>query len=276
MQRFFNPSLLFLWLLLTGVTVVPALQHDRTTATKASVEQTARIREEWLGVYQDEEKVGSLHRRLIPVTNGYVWEEHWWLSLQLANKTHVTHTEVRAQANRTCELTAFFLWSSGGDTAFFIKADIANQGSSHQKIQGESISNGEVTSFSVPLSLPLHLPPLCQMATPIASRPGTHREFSVFNPLSLQMETVKLTMLGVETIAINGQQQVATKLASDMSDSRFYLWVDQEGRTLREEIAPGVILQRENQELGTVDMWKERAIIPPTSTTDFLNPSGEK
>ena len=278
MQRFLGLGFLFLWPMLTALTVVPTLgrHQPRTTAVKALTKQTAGIREEWLGVYQNEEKVGYLRRRLVPVKNGYSWEEHWWLSLRLSNETYVTHTKVRARADRTCALTAFSLWSSGGGTAFYVKANITNQGSSHQTIQGESINSGRAESFAISPSLPLHLPPLCQMAVPIASHPGANRDFSVFNPISLRTETVSLTTLGVETIEINGQRQVATKLASVMSHSAFHMWLDQEGRTLREEIAPGVILQRESQKLATKDIWQERGIILPTSTGNFLRASGEK
>jgi len=278
MQRFLSLGVLFLWPLLTALTATPALPRNqpRTTAAKAPAEPPAGIQEEWLSVYQDEEKVGYLQRLLVPVKNGYSWEEHWWLSLRLTTETYVTHTEVRARANRSCALTSFSLWSSGGGTALYIKANITNQGSSRQKIKGESISNGKRESFTLSLALPLHLPPLCQMAIPIDQRPGTNRDFSVFNPISLQTEKVRLTTLGVETIELNGQRQVATKLASLMGDTTFYMWLDQEGRTLREEIAPGVILQKESQELATTDSWKERGMIFPTSRVDFLKASGEE
>ena len=278
MQRIFRLGMIILWPLLMGLTVAPVIQHDQpqTIVSTARSEQTTGIQEEWLGVYQDEEKVGYLQRRLTPTKTGYAWEEHWWLSLQLANETYVTHTEVRAQADHTCALTSFSLWSSGGETALYIKADITKQSSSRRKIQGESINNGEATSFTVALDLPLHLPPLCQMAVPRSSRPGTNREFSVFNPLSLQAETIRLTTLGMETIEINGQQQIATKLVSGMSDSALYLWVDHEGRTLREEIAPSVILQRESQELATTGSWQERGILLPNATTDVLDAAGKE
>jgi hypothetical protein len=114
------------------------------------------------------------------------------------------------------------------------------------------------------------------MAIPIASRPGANREFSVFNPLSLRAETVILTTLGSETIDLNGHPQLATKLASVMNDAAFYVWLDKEGRTLKEEIAPDVILQRESQELAMKGLWRKRGIILPISTANSLDSSAEE
>jgi len=277
MQRFLSLGVLFLWPWLTALTAPLLQQHQLQTASlKTLGEQTAGSREEWLGVYQEEEKVGYLHRRLTPEKNGYSWEEHWWLSLRLANETYVTHTEVRARADRTCALTAFSLWSAGGGTALYIKASITNRGSSHRIMQGESINNGEVSPFILPLSVPLHLPPLCQMATPISSHPGTNRNFSVFNPISMRTETVSLTTLGMEPVEMNGQRQVATKLMSIMSDTALYMWLDREGCTLREEIAPGVFLQRESKELATTDLWREKGMRLPNSAADELRASEEE
>jgi hypothetical protein len=189
---------------------------------------------------------------------------------------HLTHTEVHARADQACALTSFSLWSSGAGTALYIEANVINQGASRQVIQGESINDGDATPFTVSLPLPLHLPPLCQMVVPIASRPGASREFSVFNPLSLRAETVSLTTLGSEMIDLNGHPQVATKLASVMNDAAFYVWLDKEGRTLKEEIAPGVILQRESRELATKDLWQERGFTLPISTADLLDSSAEE
>jgi hypothetical protein len=270
MQRVFRLGFFFLWPLLTGLAVIPSTEHNQPQGTESSElsVKAAGMQEEWLGVYQGEEKVGYLHRRLVPAKTGYEWEEHWWLVFRRVNETHLTHTEVHARTDQACALTSFSLWSSGAGTAFYVKANVINQGASRQVIQGESINDGDATPFAVSLSLPLHLPPLCQMAVPIASRPGTSREFRVFNPLSLRAETVSLTALGSEMINLHGHPQVATKLASVMNNAAFYVWLDKEGRTLKEEIAPGVLLQQESQELATQGLWQGRGFTLPISTTD--------
>lgn len=58
--------------------------------------------------------------------------------------------------------------------------------------------------FTLPLSLPLRLPPLCQMVIPSSSRPGTSREFSVFNPLLQRPDFVNLTTVGTELMNVDG------------------------------------------------------------------------
>jgi hypothetical protein len=277
-QRFFRLGFFFLWPLLTGLAIIPSTEHNQPQGNESSelFVKAAGMQEEWLGVYQSEAKVGYLHRRLVPTKTGYEWEEHWWLGFRLANETHLTHTEVHARADQACALTSFSLWSSGAGTAIYIEANVINQGASRQVIQGESINDGDATPFVVSLSLPLHLPPLCQMAVPIASRPGASREFSVFNPLSLRAETVRLITLGSETIDLNGHPQVATKLASVMNDAAFYVWLDTEGRTFKEEIAPDVILQRESRDLATKGLWQERGFTLPISTADSPDSSVEE
>lgn len=270
-QRFFSTlPWLSLWPLLTGLAVVPQPEPLALTSS-AHPQATARAsdtREEWLGVYQEEEKVGYLHRHLTATATGYDWEEHWWLSLRLFDDTEITHTEVHAQADRNCALTAFSLWSVGAGAALYVNAQVVNQHSTRHTLKGESINNGEIVPFSLSLSMPLHLPSLCQMANPLGSRPGTTREFRVFNPVSLRAETVSLTTVGSEVIDLNGHPHLATRLTSDMNDSALSVWLDQNGQTLREEIAPGVTLRRESRETATVKNWQKTGFFLPLATAD--------
>jgi hypothetical protein len=232
----------------------------------------ATVREEWLGVYQDEEKIGYLERRLIPNGAGYEWEEHWWLSLRLLDDVQTTHTEVHARADRACALTSFSLWSVGAGAALYVKAQVADPGTSRQTVQGESISNGDAMPFTVPLSAPLHLPPLCQMTLPAVTHSGATREFSVFNPLALRAEVVRLTTVGSELMEINGHPQRVTKLVTELGDTPLHTWVDTEGRIVKEEIAVGIVLRRESRETAASGGWREKGFSPPISTAELLGP----
>jgi hypothetical protein len=278
MQRFFALSLLCVWPLLTGLAVIPSMERSQLTPTTHSEDtnSTPAIREEWLGVYQNEEKVGYLQRRLFTTHTGYEWEEHWWLSLRLLDDVETTHTEVHAQADRACALTSFSLWSVGAGTAMYVKADIVHRGTPQQEIQGESISNGDAMPFTLPLSLPLQLPPLCQMAVPSSTRPGTSREFSVFNPLLLRTEFVNFTTVGTELMNVDGRPHKVIKLVSELSEVSLYTWLDTEGRVIKEEIAPDIFLRRETPISARSGDWQEKGWAPHLSTADFLDAPEEE
>lgn len=279
MQRLFVLSLLCLSPILTGLAVVPSIDYS-PTATSVSQPQSevssATVREEWLGVYQQDEKVGYLQRRLATTPSGYDWEEHWWLSLRLLDEVQTTHTEVHARADRACALTAFSLWSVGAGAAMYIKADIVNRGTPRQEVKGEAISNGETTPFTLALSHPLQLPPLCQMASPHSLRPGTSRDFSVFNPLSLRAEVVSLTSIGTEVINVDGRPQKVTKLVSELSDTSLYTWLDNSGRVIKEEIAPEIFLRQENPITARGGDWQKQGLAPHISTADLLDAPEEE
>lgn len=268
MQRFcLILSLLCLWPMVTGLAVAPRWGTIVASSARPNVSDAAvGVREEWLGIYQDEEKVGYVQRLLVPIKTGYDWQEHWWLSLHLLHDVQTTHTEVRAHADHNCTLTSFSLWSVGAGAALYINAAILHPGAPQQKVSGESISNGNIMPFTVALPTPLQLPPLCQMAAPMASRPGAYREFSVFNPIALRTETVGLTTIGPDMINFNGHPQAATKLISEINETPLYLWLDQDGQTLKEEIAPGVVLRKESRETVAKGDWQEKGLSLARST----------
>lgn len=278
MRRVFVLGLMCVWPMLTGLAVIPTNEPGQLAIARRSETEVGppTIREEWLGVYQNEEKVGYLQRRLAMTTTGYEWEEHWWLSLRLFDDVETTHTEVHAQADRSCALTSFSLWSVGAGAALYVKAAVVNRGPLGQEIQGESINNGEATPFTLPLPLPLQLPPLCQMAFPSSSRPGVSRTFSVFNPLSLRAEAVSLTTVGTEMMHTDGHPRKVIKLVSELGDTSLHIWVDIDGRVIKEELASDIVLQQESPTSAKSGDWQEQGLLPHLSAVDLLDAPDEE
>jgi hypothetical protein len=114
------------------------------------------------------------------------------------------------------------------------------------------------------------------MAFPTSSRPGTSRDFSVFNPLSLRTEVVNLTTVGTELINVDGHPRLVTKLASEFSNTSLHTWLDTDGRVIKEEIAPDIFLRQENPTIARSGDWQEKGWEPHLSTADLIDTPEEE
>jgi hypothetical protein len=101
------------------------------------------------------------------------------------------------------------------------------------------------------------------------------KQFSVFNPLSLRVDLVSFMRIGPETLVLNGQPQTVTKVVTFIGGTPLHGWWDQEGRILKEEAAPGLVLLRESRDEAISGDWQEHAMQVPVSTVKVDNSAKE-
>ena len=67
---------------------------------------------------------------------------------------------------------------------------------------------------------------------------------SMFDPLTMSPQPVRITALGTERIEIMGVWQEARKLSVEAMGSRQTAWIDTDGSVLREEGVMGITLKK--------------------------------
>ncbi len=87
--------------------------------------------------------------------------------------------------------------------------------------------------------------------------PGDVHEFSVFNPLSSRPDTIALTTVGPEILALNGAPQEVTIIATQYASMTAHAWLDQAGNVVKEEAAFGLVLLQENQQTALAQGWQD-------------------
>ena len=255
MKRFVNFAVVLFWLVMVGLLVrrtVPQPQPPLSPLTLPAA-SAPQAQEDWMGIYQQEQKIGYLERRLTPTDTGYQWEEQWRMRLRVLNTPQTIHTEVRADTDQRYTLTRFSFRLLSAGVVFQVTGEVAGQ-----ELRGQMTSAGATSPFSFPLHEPLYLPGTTQMALRgIALQPGEEHRFSIFNPLSLHTDTISVTALGPETLSLNGEKRTVTKVAERFAGTTVHAWLDQEGNVVKEEAALGLVLLRESQEDALDGGWQD-------------------
>jgi len=222
-----------------------------------------QAQEEWMGIYHQEQKVGYLQRRLTPATTGYQWEEAWRMRMRLMNTTQTIHTEIRAHTDSSFALTSFDFRLLSSGLTFRASGEVKEQ-----RLEGQMTTGGATSSFSFPLHSPIYLPATTSMTLRNASlQPREERRFSIFNPLSMQADTVTLTVLGPETLTIKGLQIETTKVEERFGETTAHAWLDHEGKVVKEEASLGMVLLRENQQDALGGGWQDNTPLDLVAST---------
>jgi hypothetical protein len=264
MGRVFKVGIVLFWLVMVVLLIQRHLPESPPPALSVAplAESAPAEAEEWMGIYHHEQKVGYLQRHLSPTDSGYTWEEQWRMRLRVLDTPQTIHTEVRAHTDHQYALTSFsFRLLSSGMT--FQVSGAVEAGTLHGQIK----SGGETSPFSLSLREPIYLPATTQMALRGAMLlPGEERRFTIFNPLSMRTETISITALGAETLALKGEQRTVMKVAERMAGTTVHAWLDQDGKVLKEEASLGLVLLRETQEDALGGGWQDSTPLDLVTT----------
>jgi len=252
MKRFIGLGIVLFWLVMVGLLIHRNLPHTQAPLSPATPAPVVATQEEWMGIYQQEQKVGYLQRRITPTATGAHWEERWLMKLQVLKTTQTIHTEIQADTNQHYALTHFSFRLLASGALFQVIAEV-----SAQEVRGHITTGGETSPFSFPLSEPLYLSDTVQLALRTTTlQPGEERRFSIFNPLSMRPDTITITALGPDTVSLKGAPQTLTKIAEHFNGSTVHAWLDQEGKVVKEEAQMGLVLLRESREEAFGSGWQ--------------------
>ena len=263
MQRLVGFSIISFWFVMVGLLIQRTQQLTTMPTASPPAPVLDQAQTEWMGIYQHEHKVGYLKRQILPTAAGYEWRERWRMQLNVLNTTQVVQTDIHAQTDTQYALSdfSFRLLSSGSvfQVSGQVQPDqISSPGSTGWELRGQLTTGGETTPFSFPLSEPVYLSSITQMALrQLPLEPGLKRQFKIFNPLSLQPDSVQVTVIGPETLSINGRPTTLTKVAERVSGTTVHAWLDDEGRVVKEEATLGLMLLREGPEVALGHGWQD-------------------
>ena len=192
--------------------------------------------ETWMGIYQKSLKIGMSHRKISPVAEGVAISETTVMRLNTMGMVQDIHLDTQGVLNTDFSLSSFRAEIKSGLFRFAVSG----------QVQGASLvldANGRPLTLS--LQSPIYLSAALWDA---AGRAGLSENqsltLSVFDPLTMTPQPVKITALGTDRIEIMGAWQAARKVSVEVMGSRQTAWIDTDGSVLREEGVMGITLKK--------------------------------
>ena len=212
---------------------------------------TDRSEDVWTGVYMKGQKVGYGHSRITPVADGYHISDRSFLRLSVLDHVESVRTVTEATAGPDFALRSFDLVLDSGLGDFTVRGTVENQ-SLNLRIS----SGGETTEQRVALAEPLYLPESARAHLRAGGLAvGRSVTVRVFDPTAMEHQPLVMDVVGREPIVLDGRSVDAWKVRERVRSLESTAWLDDEGRTLREEGPLGTVVQREDAARAAESGW---------------------
>jgi hypothetical protein len=206
-------------------------------------------RADWMGVYQDGEKIGYVQQSLHARGEDYEISQRSLLRLNILDTPQSVRTELRADAGADLSLRAFSFQLDSGLGSLRVTG----------RVQGRElrlrVETGEdSTQQTVPLTGPIYLPALLRASLSGGGlQSGEQMRALVFDPTSLRSDRIDVEVQGRDPVP--GMQRTAWRVREEFRGLETTAWLDDDGTVLREEGPLGLVLVREPREVALRDGW---------------------
>ncbi len=201
------------------------------------------IMDSWMRVSLHGRPAGYTHTWVDSETDGgrqfFRLRNQTALSVRLLDRDRAISASMHATVDDAGSVLEFYaaLRADGWDTRVAGRA--LGNGRFRATIRaGEAVREMEV---DVPADALLHLPMTELLVGRLA--PGRAITLCVFNPLTMAADELRITAVGRETLSLAGRDYEATLVKTVYQGLEMRAWVDDQGRTLRQETPFGLTME---------------------------------
>src|SRR5512139_581725 len=253
--------LLFVFLLMVRLGVIERGEEDGDHLLPTQVQAD---RETWMNIYQQEQNIGYVHRQIFKTLEGYKILES--VFMQINTMGMMQDLRLRTVGSLKPDLTLssfdFQLFSS----LFRFKA----RGTLKDKTLTLSMASGAgpEQKLDLPIKKDVHLSVgLLEILSAGDLKPGDSRTFTVFDPITTTERSIKVLVVGEETIPVMDREEKAKKVSIEFMGVSQYAWIGKDGAALREEGPLGISLVQVAKE----EALQKIAVLPGTDIAAFAS-----
>ncbi|OGP62807.1 MAG: hypothetical protein A2170_09705 [Deltaproteobacteria bacterium RBG_13_53_10] len=219
-------------------------------------------RENWMNIFQQDQKIGHAHRQFFETPDGYRILESVVMRINMMGM--VQDISLRTEGNFDYDflLSSFYFELQSnlfGFTARGIRKDktltlFTGKGGSEQR-------------FDYPFEKETYLSLGMLDLVYRNLKMGESRTIDIFDPATAAKRPVRIEMVGEETIPIMGRQEKSRKILIQLMSLSQYVWIDEDGTVLKEEGPLGIRLVRVSKDdaLGRIAGLQSRDLVEVAS-----------
>ena len=258
--------LLFIFLLMVRLGIIGGRGEDGDHLLPTQVKAD---RETWMNIYQQEQKIGYVHRQIFKTLEGYKILESVFMQINTMGMMQDLRFKTAGSLKPDLTLSSFDfeLFSS----LFRFKA----RGTLKDKTLALSVASGAgpEQKLNLPLKKDLHLSVgLLEILSAENLKPGDSRTFTVFDPITATERSVKVLVVEEETIFVMDREERAKKVSVEFMGVSQFAWIGKDGAALREEGPLGIRLEQVAKE----EALQKISLLPGTDIAAFASISSNR
>ena len=229
----FGLCVVLVWVVMIGL-LVKKVHFSRKNAEvgQAAVKADTHLNErEWKEIYLKDRKVGYSVGLITSFDQGYYLQEELFLKLNLMGLGRSLYTVTQAQVDRAFLLRSFRMMMTSGVVRFAVSGKVedkvlvvTSEGAGTRQVQKIRLESVPVLSAGLP-----HLFKIHHLSV------GESYRIPLFDPSTLSQKDMVIKVSARETITLNRVAYEAYRLEGELWGKKLRFWVDDKGRTLREE-----------------------------------------
>jgi len=245
----------FLFLLLVRLEF---FQKQPEPDTTIQVSNSQRPQETWMNIYQNKKKIGVVHRKFSEAGKYFHFNENIFMQINTMGVTQALNILTEGDLNPDLTLSSF---NFNLDSGIF-----------HFNAHGQIIKNKLILFTGSPEAqqkseIPLKdIPRISGNIYETAFRANLEkdstRSFSIFDPSTMSIRTIKVTRAADEIIPVMRKRTLTKKYCTDFMDTKNCAWLSKEGDVVKETGILGISMEK-------VDRQKAMEGIAAESSVDF-------
>lgn len=194
----------------------------------------------WMGIFQDDQRIGYTHRQLRPLNSGYLQDETTHLRINTMGMVQDLTIRTRSELNPDLTLISFVF--DLNSSLFHFTAEGNRTGDTLTiRVGGDSIE--------IPVDEPLYMTGGLSAALSTANLPpGRTRSFWIFDPATMATRPVRIISTGKEIIESFGQPVNTHKFITNFMGASQTIWFDEHGDVVQEQGLMGIMIRRVSRE----------------------------
>jgi len=256
--RYVGLAVILVWFGALGYylfTQVPSFSSPPPAAATLKLDD----RDEWMGLYQQDRKIGYNHSTLKRQGDQYLVQDDMVLRVMLMGKDQETRVNLSGKLGLDFSLRSFRL------EALSDFMDLRAEG----RVAGHLLKMTAWTAGQeIAQDLPLQQAPVLYTSWVFGERlkqagikPGLSLTLPVFEPLTRQALPVSLQVLTAEPVTIAGRAIPAFKVRETFQGQEQFFWVTAAGEVLKEWHVSGLSAVRETEEQALHQGWDQAGAV---------------
>ncbi|PKN69482.1 MAG: hypothetical protein CVU52_09515, partial [Deltaproteobacteria bacterium HGW-Deltaproteobacteria-10] len=241
----------FVWGILITITFFTLLainlEFFRTKQEPLSIVQPAaanRPSDAWMNIYQNKKKIGVVHRTFIARDKGYQFGENISMQINTLGVIQALNISTSGDLNPDMTVSSFNFDLSSSLFRFNANGFVVKN-----KLVLFTGLPGAQQKSEIPLK---EIPHISGSIYDAAFRSnlakGATRNFSIFDPSTLALRSIKVTRNADEIISVMGKRILTQKYCADFMGAQNCSWLDKDGETLKETGILGLSLEKVSPE----------------------------
>ena len=250
-------GLVLVWLVMMGV-LVKRSYFEPAPVTLSAYQESSSLEESetWMAIYHDDNKIGFTRSRIIKESDGYMVLESAVMNLRAIGNVHRVSTEIIGHLNQDASLRSFVFRLGSGMVRFEARGRVEGQYLIlNTGLGGETRESKIVLQEKPFLSIGLW-PHLLEKGLIVGSR----YRCSLFDPSIMAQRPVEVSVVGRETVVLDGRKWEAFKVKTTFAGLEVLTWIGPNGERLKEEGLMGLRLVKTTEDKARIGIRSDPEI----------------